>query len=118
MGSCKNVQPCAPVILLVGMLHQVLQAVDGKLGSLACAAGAIGVFKGLCCQQVGPQLLAPQLLLWVLEELQGQLLLTQQDGVGIVDLGAHLSAELLQLLLADDACVPKPAAVWLDAGAG
>jgi hypothetical protein len=61
---------------------------------------------------------APHLALRVFQQLQRQLLLPEQHGVGVGHLGTHLCPESLQLRLADDAGVAKPAAVGLDAGGG
>ena len=63
-------------------------------------------------------LLPSKLLVWVLKKLQRQLLLPQQYGVGIIDLGTHLLSELVQLFLPDHACVAKPSPVGLDTGGG
>ena len=59
-----------------------------------------------------------RLLLWVLQQAEGQLLLLDEHGVGVGHLGPHLLAEGLQLLLPDHPRVAKPAAVGLDTRVG
>ena len=60
-------------------------------------------------------LFASKLLLWVLQQLQWQFLLSQKHCVSIIDLSAHFLAELIQLLLTDHSGVSKPTSVRLDA---
>lgn len=54
----------------------------------------------------------------VAEERKWELLLLDEDGEGVGHLGRHFLTEHLELLLANDTRIAKPAAVWLDAGAG
>jgi hypothetical protein len=65
-----------------------------------------------------PHVLLTGQLLGILQQRERQLLLPDEHCVRVCHLGAHLLAEPLQLLLADDARVAEPAAVGLDASGG
>ena len=128
----------------ISRLSERGEALDSQLGLLPLPVGTKDVLERLCRQEVASELhggiegedndrciihiedhqrsntdlFSSELLVRVLQKLQRQLLLPEKDSIGIIDLGAHLLAELVQLLLADDSRVAKPSPVRLDAGRG
>ena len=96
--------------------HQVAQRLHCQLGPLATLLLAKRGSKRLRGQHASPCACRPAVPLGLLQQAQRQLFLAQQYGVRVVHLAGHFIPKLLQLALADDACIAKPAAVGLDAG--
>ena len=90
------------------------EGIGRELGALLPPTGAEGLREGALAEEVHAPSAAS---LRVGEEAQRELLLLDDDGVPVLGLGRHVLAELLELLLADDARVPEPPAVGDDARA-
>ncbi len=129
----------SPLLVLVCACGQLRQAVEYEAGPLALGCGPKCGLEWLGGEQIVAHLqkckmrsvthallltlarahLLPLVLcLWVFQQLQRELLLTQQHCVCIIDLRCHLAAKVLQLFLPDHSGVAEPPAIRLDAGAG